>query len=136
MHDHATRGKRFCPTMKEWCIKGWTPSMGKNEDGFPLEGACAAWQPVTTFNIKEGKNEEVYDCAAFGWPADLMSEVAKEVYQGAASTDKVANEVQKHRQVFVRALSQDVPERIIPIETQKPEQLSQGIAGGTNGVTE
>lgn len=122
MHDHKPRGKRFCPLMGEWCTKGWTPKMGAGPEGFPVEGACAAWQPVTVFNIKENRNEEVADCSVFGWPPDLLVEVAQEVQHGSASTDKVATEVYKHRGAFLSALAPEVRERIT--QTLIPESAN------------
>lgn len=113
MHDHTKRGRRWCPLMQEWCTKGWTPKMGNGPDGFPIEGACAAWQPVTTFNIKENRNEEIHDCSAFGWMPDLTSAVAREVSHGAASTDKVATQVANHRRAFIGALSPEAQDRAI-----------------------
>ena len=104
------RGRRFCPEMKSWCTKGWTPEMGTGPDGFPLEGACAAWQPVEIF--EKGQHETLYDCTAYGWPADLNTEIAKEVAQGAASTDKVANQVYRSRAEFISALDPDVQARL------------------------
>lgn len=119
MHNHAARGKRFCPLMQEMCMKGWTSKMGKTEDGFPIEGACAAWQPVSSFNKREGKNEEVYDCSVFGWTPDLLSEIAKEVFQNAASTDKVATEIQKNV-----ILVQPLPAFQKPVEA--PKEVTDG----------
>lgn len=95
MHDHRKRGKRFCPMMKEWCNGGWTPSMGKDKDGeMPLLGACAAWQAVTCKDLQDPtKQEEIHDCAVYGWITDMLYELSKETYHTAASCDKVANVV-------------------------------------------
>lgn len=98
--------------MGEWCTKGWTPKMGKGEDGFPIEGACAAWQPVSAFDIKAGKNEEVFDCSIFGWTPDLLTEIAKEISHGTASVDKVANQVQRSRSEFLGALPEEAKDRL------------------------
>jgi hypothetical protein len=76
--------------MKETCIQGWTKSMGQDEKTGERP-ICAAWQPVLIFNKETKNNEENYDCSAFGWTPDLLVELAQEVNQNAASTDKVAN---------------------------------------------
>lgn len=129
MHDHSTRGKRFCPLMQEWCVKGWTPKMEKGPDGFPVEGACAAWQPVTTFDTKNGKTAEVFDCSIFGWTPDLLTEVAKEVQHGAASTDKVATQVAAHRKLFFTALPRPIQDRVMLSPPPAPP------AEGPNGTS-
>lgn len=111
MHDHSKRGPRFCPLMKEFCLQGWTKSMG--EDAKTGERpVCAAWQPVTTFNIKTGQNEEVHDCSVYGWVPDLLVEIAQEVSHGAASTDKVANQVLLSRSEFIGALPREALDRL------------------------
>lgn len=74
---------------------------------------CAAWQPVSTFNIKDGQNEEVHDCSVFGWGPDLLTEIARETSHGAASTDKVANQVARSRSEFLGALPEDAKNRLI-----------------------
>lgn len=89
------RGKRFCPLMKEWCVKGWTPSMGKTAEDFPIEGACAAWEPMDILIESEGRTVRVFDCTEFRWKQDVAEEISKETFQAGASTDKVANEVAK-----------------------------------------
>jgi hypothetical protein len=107
MRDHKNRGKRFCPILAELCTKGWTPKMGLGPDGFPQEGLCAAWQPVSLFEIATGKEEEVFDCSAFGWPTDQRDtglNILAQTHQG----------VQKVRQEIEKAQSQPLQIEMIP----------------------
>lgn len=113
MNDHKQRGKRYCPLMKEWCINGWTASMGKDTDGMPIMGACASWQPINVFDHKKMQTEEVNDCSIFGWSTDLLSEIAQEVSHGTSSTDKVATEVRKHHVTFIGCLPDDIKQRLM-----------------------
>lgn len=121
MHDHSKPAKRFCPLMKEWCIKGWTPAMGKGEDGFPIESACVAWQPVSSFDRKKNQVLEIHDCSAFAWGPDLLAEIATEVSHGTASTDKVANEVDRHRKSFIGALPPSLKAEALLLEAAPEE---------------
>jgi len=113
MHDHKTRGKRFCPLMKEWCVNGWTKSMGSDEDTGPKHGACAAWQPVSVQDKKENKVEEVFDCSVFGWTPDLLFECANASHFTTASTDKVATEVRNHHATFLGVLNLETRQRLL-----------------------
>lgn len=126
MHDHSAKEKRFCVLMKEWCTRGWTPGMGKGEDGFPIEGACKAWQPVAVFDKTKNQTYDVFDCSIFAWGPDLMTEVAKEVSHATASTDKVANEVYKHRRSFIAALNPEIQTRAFLPPPEKDTNGSQG----------
>lgn len=112
MHDHSQRGRRFCPLMKESCLHGWTKSMGE-DDKTGERPVCAAWQPVTTFNLKEGQHEEAHDCSVFGWGPDLLTAIAQEVSHGVASTDKVANQVNRSRSEFIGALPAEARDRLV-----------------------
>lgn len=107
--------------MGEWCTKGWTPKMGSGADGFPIEGACASWQPVSTLNQQTRKTEEVYDCSVFGWGPDLLTEIAHEVSQGAASTDKVANQIHRSRAEFIGALPAEAKDRLVQSDVKLVE---------------
>lgn len=120
MHDHRTRGKRFCPLMGEWCTKGWTPKMGNGPDGFPIEGACAAWQPVSSFDKEKNQVIEIFDCSQFGWVPDLLSEVAQEMSHTTASTDKVATQIKRSREEFIGALPAEAHDRLA---TNEPKLL-------------
>ncbi len=120
VNNHRNRGPRYCPLMKEMCLKGWTKSMGQDEKTGERP-VCAAWQPVEFYDFQQKIVETLHDCSAFGWPADLMTEVAQEVSQNAASTDKVATEVQKHRRVLITALSR-TPEKPIALESENGEK--------------
>lgn len=101
------RGKRFCPLMKEDCIKGWTPSMGKDENGFPREGACAAWEPVGVYLREKDQVVTIFDCTEFRWAVDILEEIAKESFQAGASTDKVANEVAKFHATSIASMPEE-----------------------------
>jgi hypothetical protein len=104
INERLNRGSRYCPLLREKCVKGWTPTMGKTEDGFPVEGLCAAWQPVSVHTVSETEGQktvEVWDCSAFGWPADLATETAKEVFRSAATTDELRKEVRGQVRFFI-----------------------------------
>lgn len=124
IQQHLNRGARFCPLMKEMCTDGWTKSMGqdKKTGKRPL---CAAWQSVEVFNHTEKTVTPVYDCSVFGWPTDLMTEMAQEVTCTTASTDKVANQIMKQRAAFLAALPSSLRERVIASDVR--------ITEGANG---
>lgn len=114
------RGKRFCPLMKEWCVKGWTPSMGKTEEGFPIEGACAAWEPMDAFIAQEGRTVRVFDCTEFRWKQDVAEEISKEAFQAGASSDKVATEVAKFHATSIGCLPDEAQVRLM---TSRPHLM-------------
>lgn len=120
MHDHSETGKRYCPLMREWCTKGWTPAMGGDKEGFPVEGACRAWQAVATFDPVKNQVREIHDCSLFGWPTDLMAEIAKEISQGTASTDKVATEI-RGRAIILKGTRDLLKEPPPPPQIGSPE---------------
>lgn len=120
MHDHTKRGKRYCPLMKEMCNQGWTVSMGKDDEGLPLLGVCAAWQPVTIYKPNGNSNEEIHDCSQFGWNPDLLTAIAQESNQGAASADKVATEVAKFHATSLAMLPEN---EIQTIAVRRPELM-------------
>lgn len=123
------RGRRFCPLMGEWCVKGWTPKMGNGPDGFPIEGACAAWQPVDVFAMDKNQTILVHDCVQFSWPADLLTEIAKESFQAAASADKIATEVSKHHGTFLAALPGDVRDRVMRTNPRLAPKVTPQLEG-------
>lgn len=95
----------ICPLLssvrKQECIenkcKFWTHLMGKNPQG---EGVI-----------------DQFGCAIEFLPI-LLVENAQMIRQTAASTDKVANQVQKSRAEFIGALSQDAQKRLLDADPQ------------------
>ena len=65
------------------------------QDGFPIEGACAAWEPVQLFDIEKQKHEEVFDCSIFGWPTDQRNEALNISAQTHLGVAKVKEEIEK-----------------------------------------
>lgn len=86
---------------------GKTPVGPDQADEIPNFGACAAWQPVQVNVTGENRTIEVYDCTVFGWLADLLTEIAKEAFQGAASSDKVATEVAKFHATSLACMNEE-----------------------------
>lgn len=119
MHDHARRGKRFCPMMKEMCINGWTKNMGEDPETGPRHGICAAWQPVSTLNRKDDISEEVMDCSIFGWTPDLLCELSAKMNFAVASTDKVATEVGKQHATNIAMATQDEQQRLLASDPRR-----------------
>lgn len=91
----------FCPFIGKKCVeikcKFWTHLQGKNPQG---EGVI-----------------DKFGCAIEFLPI-LLVENAQMIRQTAASTDKVANQVQKSRAEFIGALTQDAQKRLLDADPQ------------------
>ena len=108
--------------------------MGQNEDGFPMEGICASWQPVSVFSPQENSSKEIYDCSIFGWPPDLLTEVAKEACHGAASSDKVATEVAKFHATSLGVMNEDAQQRLITTNPRLLPSLPPETGNGSKMI--
>ena len=89
------------PVVQKECVESkcrfWTHLLGKNPQG---EGVI-----------------DKFGCAIEFLPI-LLVENAQMIRQAAASTDKVANQVQKSRAEFIGALSQDAQKRLLDADPQ------------------
>lgn len=96
----------FCPLIKKKCIEAkcrfWTHLLGKNPHG---DGVI-----------------DKFGCAIEFLPI-LLVENAQMIRQTAASTDKVANQVQKSRAEFLGALPNDAQKRLLDADV-KLKQIS------------
>ncbi len=122
MHNHDKRGKRFCPLMKEWCTKGWTPAMGFDGDGddkMPKLGACASWQAVSLVDNKTGVPSEIFDCSVYGWTPDLLTELSGRLGMVTASIDKTANEVAKQHGTIIAMAPEDQKRQLLETDPRR-----------------
>lgn len=91
----------FCPFIGKKCVESkcrfWTHLQGKNPQG---EGVI-----------------DKFGCAIEFLPI-LLVENAQMIRQTAASTDKVANQVQKSRAEFIGALTHDAQKRLLDADPQ------------------
>lgn len=91
----------FCPFIAKKCVESkcrlWTHLLGKNPQG---DGVV-----------------DKFGCAIEFLPI-LLVENAQMIRQTAASTDKVANQVQKSRAEFIGALTQDAQKRLLDADPQ------------------
>lgn len=95
LHDHETKQQpMYCTLMKEVCHGGWTKSMGEisTPDGSSIRPRCHKWVGVFVNDPRAGQVREIFDCNE-QWGTDLLQQVAQEVYQGAAATEQVRNQV-------------------------------------------
>ena len=99
----------FCPFIGKKCVEAkcrfWTHLLGKNPQG---EGVV-----------------DKFGCAIEFLPI-LLVENAQMIRQAAASTDKVANQVQKSRAEFIGALSQDAQKRLLDADPQVKQICGTG----------
>jgi hypothetical protein len=91
----------FCPLIGKKCVeakcKFWTHLLGKNPQG---DGVV-----------------DKFGCAIEFLPI-LLVENAQMIRQTVASTDKVANQVQKSRAEFIGALPQNAQKRLLDADPQ------------------
>lgn len=116
--------KRFCPMLGEFCTKGWTPKMGMGADGFPVEGTCAAWQPIHV--MEQGEAVAIHGCVQFDWKADLMISLDASMNRAGASVDKVATEVRRQHATMLGALTPEAAQRLIEAEPRVKELPEPG----------
>lgn len=87
----------FCPLIKDKCIRH----------------KCAWFSRLVGMDPQTGQPVDKFGCSV-SWLPILLVENSNQGRQTAASVDKVANEVAKHRNVFVHALNPEIQERILP----------------------
>jgi len=94
----------FCPFIGKKCVEAkcrfWTHLLGKNPQG---DGVI-----------------DKFGCAIEFLPI-LLVENAQMIRQTAASTDKVATQVQKSRAEFIGALSNDAQKRLLDADPHVPQ---------------
>ena len=77
-----------------------------------VEAKCRFWTHLLGKNPQGDGVIDKFGCAIEFLPI-LLVENAQMIRQTAASTDKVANQVQKSRAEFIGALSQDAQKRLL-----------------------
>ena len=82
-----------------------------------VENKCRFWTHLMGKNPQSEGTVDKFGCAIEFLPI-LLVENAQMIRQAAASTDKVANQVQKSRAEFIGALTNDAQRRLLDAETQ------------------
>ena len=91
----------FCPFIGKKCV----------------ESKCRFWTHLLGKNPQSDGVVDKFGCAIEFLPI-LLVENAQMIRQTAASTDKVATQVQKSRAEFIGALTQDAQKRLLDAEPQ------------------
>ena len=107
---------KFCPLINKDCI----------------EHQCKFFVHVTERHPQTGQERDIFDCT-FSWLPVLLLENANRVRQTTASTDKVANQVNKMRAEVLGALPDESRERLIEREPRldSPKQIEGNGHDGT-----
>ena len=95
----------FCPFIKKKCAKL----------------ACALYTHLTGMNPQTGQPSDSFGCALAFLPM-LLIENSQMIRQGTASTDKVANQVNKQRAEFLASLTGPQKDNMLNL---KPELLPE-----------
>ena len=82
-----------------------------------VEAKCRFWTHLLGKNPQGDGVVDKFGCAIEFLPI-LLVENAQMIRQSAASTDKVANQVQKSRAEFIGALSQEAQKRLLDADPQ------------------
>jgi hypothetical protein len=99
----------FCPFIGKKCI----------------ESKCQFWTHLQGKNPQSEGTFDKFGCAIEFLPI-LLVENAQMIRQTAASTDKVATQVQKSRAEFIGALSQDAQKRLLDADPQVKQICGTG----------
>ncbi len=86
---------------------------------------CEWFRHLTGLNPQTGQPTDEWSCA-IGWLPLLLVEVAKTNRETTASTDKVANQVNKGRAEFLGALSEEAQKRLINADPKIMQISSNG----------
>lgn len=141
LHDHETKKQpTYCTLMKEICHSGWTKSMGEvtTPDGATIRPRCHKWVGVYIKKGIESPITEVFDCNE-QWGVDMLQQVAQEVYQGAAATEQVRNNVAESNGVnrvalaFFQGIAKRMRAPVVLPEPPKQAQLENGKGEQANG---
>lgn len=120
------------PTVIQSCyINGKTCRNGKRDDFDvnPLTGEkvrCNKWIKLMGTDPQSGAHLEEWHCSEF-WKIKLALENAQMVRQNTASTDKVANQIQRQRAEFYAALTDEARDSVragTPQITEQPNGTS------------
>jgi hypothetical protein len=112
--------KQFCPIMKGVCVNGFVKGMPESETG---ERTCCGF--FVTLVGKNPQTDEVVNdpgCAVYFLPI-INLEGNQMIRHAAASTDKVATEVQRHHATFIGALSEDGRMKLIQADPRMNGKL-------------
>lgn len=82
-----------------------------------VENKCKFWTHLVGKNPQSEGTVDKFGCAVEFLPI-LLVENAQMIRQTAASTDKVANQVQKSRAEFIGALTNDAQKRLLDADPQ------------------
>jgi hypothetical protein len=99
----------FCPFIGKKCV----------------ESKCQFWTHLFGKNPQSEGTLDKFGCAIEFLPI-LLVENAQMIRQTAASTDKVATQVQKSRAEFIGALSQDAQKRLLDADPQVKQICGTG----------
>ncbi len=90
-----------------------------------IENKCRFWTHLMGKNPQSEGTVDKFGCAIEFLPI-LLVENAQMIRQAAASTDKVANQVQKSRAEFIGALTNDAQQRLLDADPQVNKICSRG----------
>lgn len=77
-----------------------------------IQEQCEWWIHLLGSNPQTGQPTDEYGCT-LRWLPILLTENANQIRQTAASVDKVATQVNKHRGAFIAALNPAAQERVL-----------------------
>jgi hypothetical protein len=86
----------FCPLVRDSCVRH----------------QCAWFMKVVGMDPQSGQPVDKFGCAV-SWLPILTVENSQQQRQTAASVDKVAGQLHKHRRDFLAALTLEAQERVI-----------------------
>lgn len=118
------------PVIQCCSINGKVCRNGKRED-FPVDDrtqekfVCNEWVNVKGIHPQTGGEVDNWMCAKFAHVL-MLNEIARQMKQAGASTDKVANEVRKHHQTFFNALNDDAKGRLLDSQADQNINLIDG----------
>lgn len=120
------------PVIQCCSINGKVCRNGKRED-FPIDDrtqekfVCNEWVNIKGPHPQTGEVIDNWMCGRFA-NSLLLMEIARQVSHNTASTDKVANEVNKHHRTFFKALNDETQGRLLKVDrASQPDVQSNGI---------
>lgn len=87
---------KICPLIKKACV----------------QHDCEFWVHLLGMDPQTGQQKDEFGCTV-RWLPILLTENAAQVRKAAASTDKVATQIQRSRAEFLGALPEEARERLL-----------------------